>query len=174
MFRRGLRSVNYGSSDECVLGRAVHNSRDGNLPESDRPLRDAGPAHSPGRGILAKVLVIDDEPTIRTEIREVLERRGYEVSEAENGRMGLQAVETLSPDIVITDILMPEMDGIELVQILQRRDVPPKTIVMSSGGADGYLDYLDYAKKFGACTVIAKPMDLRELLGAVESLLAEA
>jgi len=121
---------------------------------------------------MTDILVIDDEPFIRAEIAAALKRRGYAVHEAEDGERATELLATVAPALVVTDILMPRMDGLELVKSLARLETRPPVIAISSGGADGYMEYLKYAKTFGADVVLEKPVDLVRLMAEVERLLA--
>ncbi|MDA0746422.1 MAG: response regulator [bacterium] len=118
---------------------------------------------------MKRVLVIDDNEMMRQMIRDMLELEGYEVEEAENGRQGVMRFLQAPADLVITDILMPDEDGLEIVRKL-RRDYPEVRIIVISGGLEGKIDYLSFAKEFGADRAIAKPFDSRTLLGAVREL----
>jgi CheY-like chemotaxis protein len=121
---------------------------------------------------MAKILVIDDEPAIRQVIRQVLARAGHDVAEAADGAEGLVALHARMPDLIITDIMMPNKEGIETVRDL-RREVPKLPILVISGNADSAL-YMQVAKLLGAHAALAKPFRSAELLRAVEDLLAQA
>lgn len=116
-----------------------------------------------------RVLVIDDEAAIRHLLREALEGAGYRVWEAATGVEGLRQVHAQSIDLVITDILMSDMDGLELVGVLHR-DFPNVRIIAISGGNQD-LDYCVVAKMLGAHETIPKPFALSLLLETVASLL---
>lgn len=121
---------------------------------------------------MTKILVIDDNPIARSTISTVLESDGYEIVAAADGNLGLAAFESEQPDLVITDIIMPEKEGIETIQDLLRRDPHAKVIAISGGGRIGNADFLEFARKFGAAETIAKPFDPEELLEATKRLLA--
>ena len=117
---------------------------------------------------MAKILIIDDEWPIRAALRRVLEGAGHEVVDAPNGEEGMRLYREHPADLVVTDILMPEKDGLEVVRELQR-DFPQVTVIGISGvGRTGKLDYLSYAKTFGATRIFSRPFDLKEFLEAVE------
>ena len=117
------------------------------------------------------ILVIDDDEVIRSLLRDLLERDGYVVMEAENGKIGLKLLCEKSPDLVITDIIMPEKEGIEVIREL-RRDFPDvKIIAISGGGTIGPETYLQMAKGMGAHRVFEKPFKVEEMLEAVRELL---
>lgn len=120
---------------------------------------------------MASILVIDDDKQIRDLMRKVLEGAGHTVVDAPNGRMGMQLWRVNRSDLIITDILMPEQDGLELIREL-RRDAPEaKIIALSGGGQKLHLDTLDLARKFGAVGTLNKPFGITELLDIVQSTL---
>ena len=106
---------------------------------------------------LANILVIDDEDGVRRVICKVLVRDGHEVMEAADGRIALSMVRDSPPDLVICDLFMPEMDGVEVLREL-RREHPHLQVVAISGGAyRGQVQLLDVAKGLGAAAVVDKP-----------------
>lgn len=120
---------------------------------------------------MARVLVVDDEHLLRTMLRSALERAGYEVEEAPEGKTALERFRLSPADVVITDIVMPEKDGIETI-IEMRREFPDVKIIAISGGGrlspDGYLTA---AEKLGAQRVFSKPVRIAPLLQAVSELI---
>lgn len=114
---------------------------------------------------MATILVIDDQEPIRALLRRALEGAGHEVLEASNGRLGLELYQKRSADLIITDIVMPEMNGLELMLELTRNFLNAKVIAMSGGlvGEGG----LTAAKLLGARQTFQKPLDMEELLSAV-------
>ena len=119
---------------------------------------------------MATILVIDDQESIRALLRDALEGDGHEVLEAANGRLGLELYRKRSADLIITDILMPEMNGLELMLELTRSFLNVKVIVMTGDLAG--MGRLDKAKLLGACQTFQKPFDMKELLRAVRYNLA--
>ena len=110
---------------------------------------------------MAKILVIDDERSIRNTLKDILGFEGYSVEVAENGLTGLELVKYSDFDIILCDIKMPEMDGIEVLEkILELK--PETTVVMISG--HGNIDTAVEAIKKGAYDFIVKPLDLNRLL----------
>ena len=110
---------------------------------------------------MAKILVIDDERSIRNTLKDILGFEGYSVEVAENGLTGLELVKMTDFDIILCDIKMPEMDGIEVLEkILELK--PETTVVMISG--HGNIDTAVEAIKKGAYDFIVKPLDLNRLL----------
>jgi DNA-binding response OmpR family regulator len=121
---------------------------------------------------MARILVIDDEPEMRTILRQILEKAGYEVVDASNGREGLRRYSEKPADLVITDLVMPEKEGIETILDLKRKFSGVKIIAVSGGGQVGPRDYLKLAGELGALKTFAKPFSMGELLKAVQELLA--
>jgi DNA-binding NtrC family response regulator len=110
---------------------------------------------------MAKILVIDDERSIRNTLKEILEFEKFEVEVAEDGPDGLEKMGKSSFDVVLCDIKMPRMDGLEVLEQVQERD-PDTTVVMISG--HGTIDTAVEAIKKGAFDFISKPLDLNRLL----------
>jgi DNA-binding response OmpR family regulator len=123
---------------------------------------------------VARILIIDDEDQPRRMLQQVLTRAGYEVVEARNGNEGLQRFRTRPTDLVITDILMPEKEGLETIIDIRREFPTAKIIAISGGGRAGNLNFLDVAQRLGAQRVLQKPFELQEMLAAVRALLLEA
>lgn len=123
---------------------------------------------------MARILIIDDEDQPRRMLQQVLMRAGYEVVEARDGNEGLQCFREAPTDVIITDILMPEKEGLETIIDLRRAFPTVKIIAISGGGRTGNLNFLDIAKRLGAQRTLQKPFDLQDMLGAVSDLLQEA
>jgi two-component system response regulator (stage 0 sporulation protein F) len=119
---------------------------------------------------MATILVIEDEAPIRALIRTALEAEGYVVKEASNGRQGLSFYQDNPADLVITDILMPELNGLDLILELTRTFLHVKVIAIS--GAPGEDNVLDTAKLLGARRTLHKPFSMGTLLSAVRYELA--
>ena len=119
---------------------------------------------------MARILIVDDDDQVRWTLGEILRQKGYEVLEADNGNVALRHLHGTPIDVVITDIVMPEKEGIELI-IEIKRDFPDlKIIAMSGGGRWGHNTYLDLAKKLKVARTFEKPIDINELLSTLESL----
>ena len=121
---------------------------------------------------MACILIIDDDEQIRKTLRATLEREGHNVVEAPDGYHGVQLFRRKGADLVITDIVMPNKEGLETIREL-REDCPDVKIVAISGG--GVIEprfYLYLAQKSGAVRTLAKPFNRSELLAAVDDLLA--
>jgi len=120
---------------------------------------------------MERVLLIDDEAELRSSLRANLMALGHEVTEAQNGREGLERFEAAPVDVVITDVLMPIMDGLELIPLLKRVRPNVKVIAMCGGGSIPAGSYLRVARSLGADYVLAKPFSPAELEIALEALL---
>ncbi|MBI5834415.1 MAG: response regulator [Armatimonadetes bacterium] len=123
---------------------------------------------------MAHILVIDDDPHLRTMLRRTLEHAGHVVVEAEDGDAGLSMAEAEPPDLVMTDIFMPRMEGLETIMGLRRRHRDVPVIAMSGGGARGALEHLATADKLGAAFTLSKPFTREEVLAAVDLVLDSA
>lgn len=117
------------------------------------------------------ILVIDDDPLIRAAVRACLERAGYGVGEADDGHPGLEAFNSGSYDLVIVDLFMPEVEGLETIRAIRRVDPRIPIIAISGGGAVPHMDFLKAAQSFGASTALLKPFTNDELLRELASLL---
>lgn len=121
---------------------------------------------------LGRVLVIDDDDMLRTTTCRLLVNAGYDAQGAASGEAGLACLRQQPADVIITDIVTPDMDGLELIRALQRADPQVKVIAMSGGGRRGTTDYLDTALKFGARLVLPKPFTKEALIATVSGALA--
>jgi CheY-like chemotaxis protein len=117
------------------------------------------------RRYVSRVLVVDDEPDQRFLLRRVLQRAGHEVSEATDGAAALRAVQESPPDLVVTDVMMPVMDGVELIRCL-RGDPATAHIPILAASGDTHL-------AGAADAVLPKPYEWHHLLTLVEALLKE-
>jgi two-component system, chemotaxis family, chemotaxis protein CheY len=120
---------------------------------------------------MTNVLVIDDDDEVRDFLVRLLKRRGYSVTAARNGESGLASLAAESFALVITDIVMPDMEGLETIKRI-RRGNPALPIIAISGGGSSQIDYLKFARKFGADAALAKPFDPAELLDLATQLIA--
>ena len=121
---------------------------------------------------MARLLVIDDEKLARLTLRKILERAGHEVVEATNGSEGIAMYRAQPFDAVITDIIMPDKEGVETIIELKRDFPQVRLIAISGGGRTRNLDFLKLAMQYGAEKILAKPFSQDDLVDAVESLLA--
>lgn len=121
---------------------------------------------------MARILLIDDDNSVRDMLRQTLTHFGHLVIEARNGKEGLAFLQSADADLLITDIVMPEMEGFELLMELRKRKLPMKIIAISGGGRGNAADYLRTAKFMGAAKVLAKPFTNEALLAAINELLS--
>jgi CheY-like chemotaxis protein len=122
---------------------------------------------------MAHILIIDDDPPTRRMLRQALEREGYGVIEARDGHEGLQYYRATPTDLIITDILMPDKEGLETIMEL-RQDFPKARIIAISGGTKlGRLNFLAMAQKLGAQYTLRKPFSLQEMLEIIQKALQD-
>ena len=118
------------------------------------------------------VLIIEDDEFVQNMLKQTFERAGYEVATASNGRIGIQLYKSKPFDVVITDLIMPDMEGIETISILRKTNPDIKVIAISGGGRNSPDDYLHLAEKLGAARTFTKPVDRKLLLEAVKELIS--
>jgi DNA-binding response OmpR family regulator len=111
-----------------------------------------------------KILVVDDEPEVRTFMEHFLTTRGYEVRVAENGRQGLAALDTFAPDVVLLDMHMPELDGVETLKQLAAR-APALPVIMVTVNDD--VETTARLLQLGAADYVPKPFNLEYLEQAI-------
>jgi len=121
---------------------------------------------------IARILIIEDNDVLRRMLRTALSKAGYAVTEASGGKSGLASYRQDPFDIVITDILMEDIEGLETIGEL-RRDYPQVKIIAMSGGR-GQSNYLELAEQLGARRTLEKPFPLDQLVAAVREVLAES
>jgi len=119
-----------------------------------------------------RILVIEDDFQLRKLVSIVLEKEGYEVVSAANGKVGLKLSMEEPFDLIITDLVMPDKEGLETIMEIRKKSVV-KIIAMSGGGSFEPEVYLAMAKKLGANKTIEKPFDLNYLVASVKELLSE-
>lgn len=122
---------------------------------------------------MARILVIDDEPDILLMLKKMLERAGYLVDMAINGNEGLELFNKFPVDLIITDIVMPEKEGLETIREIKRQKPDIKIIAISGGGRIDSTEYLSSARLFGASRIFQKPFKQKEMISAVKELLEE-
>jgi DNA-binding response OmpR family regulator len=121
---------------------------------------------------MKRILLVDDNEPFRRGLGLTLERAGYEVQSAPDGAVALKLFREFPADLVITDLIMPEKEGLETIMDLRRLQPELKIIAMSGGGRIDPNDYLPIAKKLGAALTLSKPFSTGEILEAVAGLLA--
>jgi DNA-binding response OmpR family regulator len=123
--------------------------------------------------VSTRLLVIDDDNLVRAALIDMLQTAGFEVVAASNGRLGLELLETTPVDAVITDILMPEQEGLETIREARQRFPDIRILAISGGGAGGgETQLLRFAESFGADQTLSKPFTGSQLVAAVRTLLA--
>ncbi len=125
---------------------------------------------SGGRNV-ARILVTDDNARLRAALRNILTLAGHEVETASNGVEACQILDRLPVDLLITDIIMPDREGIQTIAGLHRERPDLHIIAMSGEGSDGAGFYLEMAREFGADLTLSKPFSKSQVLEAVEGLL---
>lgn len=121
----------------------------------------------------SRILVIDDEEMIRDIVMSVLAHAGYEVFCAGNGNEGLEILKTQDVDLVVTDILMPEKEGIETIVEIRKSRPKIRIVAVSGGGRANNLHPLQIAGKIGADKTLPKPFEPDELLAMVQGLIGQ-
>ncbi len=122
---------------------------------------------------MALILIIDDDKSVLTLFSQFLEGAGYSVELAANGREGLERMNRKKPDLIITDIMMPEMDGLEIIREVRIHFPELPVIAISGGMRTEPVNFLSHAEKFGACRILEKPVALSELRLAIRTVLGE-
>jgi CheY-like chemotaxis protein len=123
---------------------------------------------------MANILLIDDDNLFRPMLCAQLEELGHTVTEAQNGKEGIAQYARVPADLVLTDLIMPEKEGIETIIELRKKWPGVKIIAMSGGGRASAASYLKTAQQLGAARVLHKPFSNDELTAAIDSLLPKA
>lgn len=116
----------------------------------------------------ARILVVDDEVPIRFVIKHVLVAAGYDVSTASDGDEAIKLATDETFDLILSDLVMPGKDGIEMILSLRASQPGTPIIAMSGGLKQGVQSFLPLAKKLGACRTLSKPFDQASLLNVIE------
>jgi two-component system, chemotaxis family, chemotaxis protein CheY len=119
---------------------------------------------------MTRVLIVDDNPDSREMLRTLLEVERYDVDVAADGEQALRMQRTAPADVVITDLFMPDKDGMETIRDLST-EFPQTKIIAMSGAANYTVDYLSLSLEFGAAKVLRKPFEATALLGALREVL---
>lgn len=119
-----------------------------------------------------KIIIVDDEISFTQGLQLVLEHKGYSVDVADNGSSAIKLFKSHTYELVVTDIIMPEMDGIELILKLTKEYPDVKIIAISGGGRISASGHLDAAQKIGADEVLAKPFTTKQLLDTIQKVCA--
>lgn len=120
---------------------------------------------------MAHILLIDDDPAVQELFVQVLKGAGYTVTLASDGREGMRRMREETPDLIISDIMMPDMDGLEVLMELRAEKPELPVIVISGGMRSSAFSFLPHAKKMGASLTFEKPVDMDVLLKGIQDLL---
>lgn len=115
-----------------------------------------------------RILVVDDDEAMRLVLRQSLTREGHVVTLARNGVDAQRVLDGAEVDLVITDLVMPEVEGLQLIRSLRREPVPPKVIAISGGGRGSANSYLELAEVLGAAATLAKPFASQALNDTID------
>lgn len=121
---------------------------------------------------MARILVIDDDEDVRRSIRRHLETDGHDVVEAADGRSGMRIFLEAPADLVVTDLFMPEQEGLETIRQLKQSFKDARILVVTGAAPGGVFDFRTHATLLGAQRALSKPFTREELLAAVRDILA--
>lgn len=119
------------------------------------------------------ILVVDDEPMIREGLKVALEMEGHKATTASDGNEAIRLVGEKKPHLIITDIIMPESDGIEVICTVKEHNPDIKILAISGGGRISANDHLKIASQLGATGILAKPFSTEELICEINRLFGE-
>ena len=117
---------------------------------------------------MTRVIIVDDDSLVRITARVLLEEAGFDVVETSDGTFALRLLQSSTADVVLCDLFMPGIDGLEVIREVRRQFPDVKVIAMSGGGFDGTMDLLSVARLLGASEVVRKPFTQRTLLSEIE------
>jgi|SRR3954471_19255892 CheY-like chemotaxis protein len=117
-----------------------------------------------------RILLVEDDNSTRKLFAQLLEHHGYEVSQAENGRAAMQQMQRQPANLVITDMIMPVMDGVDTIVAVRREYPDVKIIAVSESGFSPAENCLKIARALGSHRTLTKPLDPRELLNTIREL----
>lgn len=123
---------------------------------------------------MAKILIVDDEAPLLRMVSHVLQKAGHKATVATSGREALDLYDQTAHDLVIMDLVMPEMDGLEAISEIRKRNEEVPILAISGGGKGGLLGYLTIARTLGADQTLSKPFSIEELRKTVHALLEPA
>ncbi len=118
-----------------------------------------------------RILLVDDDDMSRKTVHQMLTRAGHEVISTGSGSEGLALFRENSVDLIVTDLIMPDTDGLELIQELRKLDPKVRILAISGGGRVNATEYLTVARKFGAAGILAKPFSNQEFKDAIHALM---
>ena len=122
---------------------------------------------------MSRVLIVDDEKTIRDTLAYIIESLGHEAYEASDGDEALKILSEKDIDLVVSDLIMPNREGLQTIQEIKNNWPDVKIIAMSGGGRAGTTDYLDYAQTLGADLTLKKPFSMAALKSTVIAVLSQ-
>jgi DNA-binding NtrC family response regulator len=122
---------------------------------------------------MKSILVIDDDPLVGKTVQRMLRIDSWDVRLACDGRDALEQISVRAPDLVVTDIIMPDMEGLEIIVALQKSNPHIPIIAVSGSSRSNDVDYLEYAEKLGAFATLTKPFRREELLSIVRRAFSE-
>jgi DNA-binding response OmpR family regulator len=120
---------------------------------------------------MKRILVIEDDDLLRGLLKAALRREGFQVFVAGNGAEGIKLYDQISFDLVITDILMPDQEGLQTIRELLHKNPDAIIVAMSGGGKQVGVDVLEIAQRFGATATVQKPFEVPEMLRLIKKLL---
>jgi CheY-like chemotaxis protein len=120
---------------------------------------------------MSVILIIEDDKELREMLKTALTRKDYTVLEAENGKEALINFKPGVTDLVVTDLIMPEEDGLKVIMKIREKKQGIKVIAISGGGKAGPGSYLNLAKALGADAIYSKPFSINDLILKIEDLL---
>lgn len=123
---------------------------------------------------MARVMVIDDDEVVRMTLTLVLEKAGHDVIAADDGRKGMALFKMNPTDVVLTDIYMPNQEGLATIMALRSAYPAVKVVAISGGGANAGLDVLPVAEALGADRALRKPISPKDLIATIAELTASA
>jgi len=123
---------------------------------------------------MSRILLVDDDEDFRKMLHKILARAGYQVEDAPNGQAALEIYQARPSDLIVTDLVMPEKEGIETIVEFRRQNPAVKIIAISGGSRITPTVNLAMAQKLGARRTLAKPFAPQELLDAIAQVLAES
>ncbi|KPJ83841.1 MAG: hypothetical protein AMS18_17185 [Gemmatimonas sp. SG8_17] len=121
---------------------------------------------------MARILVVDDEAMVRDALKKILERDGHEVDQAANGQEAIQRYRENQADVVVADLFMPVMDGLEFISELQKEDPAAKIVAISGSVYRREPRFLQIAGRMGSVRTLVKPVTPEQLTAVVRELLA--
>jgi YesN/AraC family two-component response regulator len=120
---------------------------------------------------MAHILLVDDEPLVVEALSTAITNKGHTVVTATNGNEGMEQFTKGAFDLVITDIIMPDKEGIEMIMEMRRQAPGTRIVAISGGGRTGNVEFLHMAKKLGAIATLKKPIRLAEFYETLEQCL---